>query len=296
MPLSVDFRSNVMTFPAVRGGQPGENRTIIVVPCYNEAKRLNPSAFLDFLDHCRGISFLFVNDGSKDDTLACLNDLKDGAPDRIEVLDLERNGGKAEAVRQGLLHAAGMDAEFVGYWDADLATPLDAIRDFVRVAKKFVEVQVVYGARRALLGHRIERTFTRRLVSRCCALLARQAVRLPIGDTQCGAKLLRNSPILRTALAQPFTAGWLFDVELFSRLSARLADRKLAFYEQPLAEWDEVAGSKVSSTAILKSGFRMLRLIADARLGRITTAGTTSDGVDLIHAGQTAEITLRKAA
>ncbi|GAA3862837.1 glycosyltransferase [Celeribacter arenosi] len=241
--------------------------SVIVVPCYNEAKRLDSASFIDYLSATPDVTFLFVNDGSTDATLDCLVTLCEQAAGRALVLDLAQNGGKAEAVRQGLIAACDLGAECVGYWDADLATPLDAIDDFSRVMAKFPTTQVVYGARRALLGHRIERTMTRRAVSRVCATLARQAVRLPIGDTQCGAKMLRNSRHLRAALETPFTAGWLFDVELFARLSARLEDRSRAFYEQPLAEWTEVAGSKVSGSAILKSGLRMLRLIAETRLG-----------------------------
>ncbi len=241
--------------------------TAIVIPCYNEASRLDQDAFLTFLEQTADTEFLFVNDGSKDETLDVLYEMRNAAPDRITVINLSKNSGKAGAVRQGLIAAADMGATFIGYWDADLATPLDAISDFTRVLSKFPETQVVFGARRAMLGHRIERTLGRRLVSRLCATLARQAVRLPIGDTQCGAKLIRNTPLLRNATSRAFTAGWLFDVELFTRLSMQMTDRRFAFYEQPLAEWTEVPGSKVSATAIIKSGFRMLQLIAEARLG-----------------------------
>lgn len=268
--------TNVTQFPYWHASQSTQPKTQIVVPCYNEAKRLDADAFLAFLDGSKGIGFIFVNDGSTDATLEKLLALQSVAPQRVTVLDLTVNGGKAEAVRQGLILATDSGADFVGYWDADLATPLDAIGDFVRIAAKFPETQVVYGARRMLLGHRITRTLGRRIVSRTCALLARQAIRLPIGDTQCGAKLLRNSPNLKAAISRPFTAGWLFDVELFSRLSNGLADRRLAFYEQPLAEWDEVAGSKVSSLAILKSGLRMLHLIGEVRFGWQTREDTTA--------------------
>lgn len=249
-----------------------EKRTAIIIPCYNEAERLDQSAFVNFLRESSDTEFLFVNDGSKDATLDKLCQMRDAMPDRITVIDLSQNSGKAEAVRQGMIAASEMGASFIGYWDADLATPLDAISDFARVLAKFPETQVVFGARRAMLGHRIERTLGRRLVSRICATLARQAVRLPISDTQCGAKLMRNTPLLRKAISTPFTAGWLFDVELFTRLSMQMTDRRFAFYEQPLAEWTEVPGSKVSAQAILKSGFRMLNLIAEARLG-VTFAG-----------------------
>ena len=239
----------------------------IVIPCYNEENRFNSRAFLHFVKRALNVHLVFVDDGSKDKTLEILTMLKCIAGLNITVLSLSKNAGKAEAVRQGLIYASQRGFTFLGYWDADLATPLDAIEDFVKVGRKLDAVDVVFGSRRSLLGHRIQRSVARRAVSRTCALLARQAVRLPIGDTQCGAKLLRNTQAVRDALAHAFTAGWLFDVELFARISSKVAEPSYAFYELPLLEWEEVAGSKVSGTTIVKSGFRMLRLIAEIRLG-----------------------------
>ncbi|MFM7444113.1 MAG: glycosyltransferase [Tabrizicola sp.] len=258
-------RANVVTlFPdPVRA----PDQAIIVVPCYNEAKRLDLQAFGSFLTHTPGVRLVFVNDGSRDATLSVLETLHAAHPDRVEVLSLSRNSGKAEAVRQGLDYAATSDVAFVGYWDADLATPLAAIEDFLRIAQRYDDTEVIYGARLQLLGHRVARTLSRRIISRICARLARIAVGLPIGDTQCGAKLLRNGPRLRQALAQPFSAGWLFDVELFSRIARMSASTTNAFYEYPLPEWTEVPGSKVTGRAIRRAGLAMLRLIAERRLG-----------------------------
>ncbi|HEV8034812.1 glycosyltransferase [Yoonia sp.] len=241
---------------------PSLAKTIIVVPCYNEADRLDGDVFLKTLAGSPDMSFVFVNDGSTDATLHCLEALQLANPSQIDVISLRRNSGKAEAVRKGLQHACRVGADHVGYWDADLATPLEAIADFEVVLGRYRDITVVYGARRRLLGHRINRTISRRAVSRICASLARLAVGLPIGDTQCGAKLLRNTSVLRNAIATPFTAGWLFDVELFSRIAAATPHSKMCFYEFPLSEWHEVAGSKVSSRAIVRSGVQMLRLIA----------------------------------
>lgn len=249
------------------------DRAAIVVPCYNEEKRLDVSAFSDFLVRVPEIRFVFVNDGSRDATLAVLEVLHAAHPDRVEVLSLSRNSGKAEAVRQGLAYAAASDVDYVGYWDADLATPLEAIEDFLMIARRYGQTEVVYGARLQLLGHRVSRTLSRRIISRICARMARIAVGLPIGDTQCGAKLMRNSPRLRQAVAQPFSAGWLFDVELFSRIAAT-AGSDHAFYEYPLPEWTEVPGSKVTGRAIRRAGLAMLRLIAERRFGLPARAAT----------------------
>ena len=239
----------------------------VVVPCYNEAARLNVGAYLDFLSASRAVDLVFVDDGSTDATLEVLSQIHAAYPGRVEVLSLERNCGKAEAVRRGLQYAAQGKVGFVGYWDADLATPLEAIEDFLSVGRRFAEVEVIFGARRMMLGHRVTRSLTRRTVSRLCAALARGAVRLPVGDTQCGAKLLRNTPALIEALREPFHAGWLFDVELFTRIARTLRRPRTGFYELPLAEWTEVAGSKIDGRAILRSGLTMLRLIAEIRLG-----------------------------
>src|SRR5512138_1823489 len=100
--------------------------SIVVVPCYNEARRLNTRAFTQFRSSGHWVEFLFVNDGSVDDTLDVLQRLRCASPDTIRVRDQQPNQGKAEAVRTGMLEALDGDADFVGYWDADLATPLSA--------------------------------------------------------------------------------------------------------------------------------------------------------------------------
>ena len=247
-------------------------KTMIVVPCYNEANRLNATAFLDILAVNPSLSFVFVNDGSRDATFQRLQTMQVANRAQIEVINLRQNAGKAEAVRAGLHFATDSGADFVGYWDADLATPLNAIADFVGVMDRYADLTVVYGARRQLLGHRINRTMSRRAISRICAALARVAVGLPIGDTQCGAKLLRNTPAVKAAIAEPFAAGWLFDVELFTRIARAVAQPTTRFYEFPLAEWEEVGGSKVSRKAIARAGVQMLRLIAQRFVGRADRA------------------------
>src|SRR5687768_11257284 len=93
--------------------------SIVVVPCYNEAQRLDTRAFSQLRVSGHWVEFLFVNDGSSDDTLDVLERLRCASPDTIRVHDLQPNRGKAEAVRTGLLEALSTDADFVGFWDAD---------------------------------------------------------------------------------------------------------------------------------------------------------------------------------
>ena len=234
----------------VTSKRPSSSELTVVVACYNGATRLRVGAFLDFLGDCPPARIVFVNDGSRDRTLAILNWARAEMSDRIDVIDLRAKQGKAEVVRQGLIFATNRGDALLAYWDADLATLLYALQDFTRIAARFSDVEMFFESRRKMLGHRIERTF------------ARLALRLPIDDTRCGAKLLRNSNALRGGIAAPFTAGWLFDVVLF----ARVADRKRASYEIPLAAWSEIPGSKVSARAVVRSRCQMLGVIVRNRL------------------------------
>src|SRR3954470_6062577 len=104
--------------------------TAVVVPCYNEAERLDSGAFREFARSNSDVSFLFVNDGSVDRTQDLLEELHRDDPVAFRSHRLERNLGKAEAVRRGMLLAMESRPAYVGYWDADLATPLEAILDF----------------------------------------------------------------------------------------------------------------------------------------------------------------------
>lgn len=225
-------------------------RLTIVVPCFNEAARLDRQAFLAFAATHHAVRFLFVNDGSADDTANVLDALCRDDPDRLHVLNLPRNAGKAEAVRQGILSALDDGPEFVGYWDADLATPLSAIAGLLGEFGSAASVEMVLGSRVRLLGRTIERRAVRHYVGRVFATAASMTLGIAVYDTQCGAKILRVTPGTRSLFDSPFTSRWVFDVELIARRLAGCAasERKDAgriIVEHPLAEWRDVAGSKV---------------------------------------------------
>lgn len=98
--------------------------SIIVIPCFNESQRLPVDTFQKFLREQNSVQFVFVDDGSKDNTFQIIEFLFKRHPKKIDILRLTRNRGKAEAVRQGFLLALSKRPYLVGFWDADLATPL----------------------------------------------------------------------------------------------------------------------------------------------------------------------------
>lgn len=241
------------------------SRTIIVVPCYNEERRLDSSAFLQFVDSIDGIDFLFVNDGSRDETARVLRETCARNPARMRVMDLPKNSGKAEAVRQGVLAAFSSEPECIGYWDADLATPLDAIREFRDILGANPDIQMVFGARVRLLGRKIERRAVRHYAGRVFATAASETLNLPIYDTQCGAKLLRATPEIRSAFETPFISPWIFDVEIVARMirgrrGTGLPPVENIIYEYPLHTWRDIRGSKVKPSDFLKAAFDILRI------------------------------------
>ena len=171
-------------------------------------------AFLGFAQQFPEIHFIFVNDGSRDATLDVLNGLHARLPGSTHILDCARNGGKAEAVRQGLaLALSQLHPRVTGFWDADLATPLEAIPELLSVFDEQPEILMVFGARVKLLGRRVERLAVRHYLGRVFATVVSNILRMPIYDTQCGAKLFRSTPELAQALTTPFLSRWIFDVE-----------------------------------------------------------------------------------
>ena len=228
---------------------------IVVVPCYNEEHRLDLEAFRRFaLDGTR-VEFLFVNDGSRDGTLRVLNALHAENPSRFSVLDLDRNRGKAEAVRRGIVAAAERKPDLVGFWDADLATPLGELPGFITVLETRPEIEMVFGARVRLLGRSISRNPRRHYVGRVGATLISSSLGLAVYDTQCGAKLFRMSVPMREVFAEPFLSRWIFDVEIIARF-VRQRGRDAAaraIYELPIRVWHDVKGSKVKSGDFVKA-------------------------------------------
>lgn len=234
------------------------SRMIVVVPCYNEAERLDANAFRQFAAAHEDVRFLLVNDGSRDDTLELLERLHNDDPSRFSVCHLAENQGKAEAVRRGFVEAFRGQPDYVAFWDADLATPLDAIPAFSRLLDERPEVDMVVGSRIPLLGHRIQRTPRRRFLGRVFSLVASRVLGLALYDTQCGAKMFRASPETEALFAKPFSTRWIFDVEIIARLIRNrclsgTGPAEKAIYEMPLAEWLEKGGSKIKSRDFAKA-------------------------------------------
>lgn len=222
----------------------------LVVPCFNEASRLDPEAFLRFVSTHQRVQLILVDDGSVDATGAILDRIRAAAPASVIVLQHTPRRGKAEAVRAGMLAGLAQHAALVGFFDADLSTPLEAVDDFLAVLRDRPAVEFVLGARVMLMGRDIKRKATRHYLGRVFATAVSHALDLPVYDTQCGAKVLRVSPATATLLAAPFRSEWIFDVELIARylrlpVAPGAPARRDRLYELVLPVWHDRPGSKL---------------------------------------------------
>lgn len=239
----------------------------IVVPCFNEARRLDVTTFQGYIDENPSVGFIFVNDGSVDDTLSVLRALESRSPAQVKVIDQTPNQGKGQAVRVGIVSALEQESRYVGYFDADLATPLETIRELVEVLDENPRIEIVVGARVALLGRQIARRAARHYAGRLFATAASLVLGIPIYDTQCGAKLFRSNAATAALFRDPFRSRWIFDVEILARHLAA-SRRKDAIYELPLRRWTDVGESRVRWVDFVRAIGEMAAIFHDHRVPR----------------------------
>ena len=242
-------------------------KTTLVVPCFNEADRLPVDLLGAFVAAEPQVRLLLVNDGSVDGTADLLAALASAHDRQIRVLHTDRNRGKAEAVRTGVLAVADdpQDTEWVGYWDADMAAPPEQLRAFFREIEGR-DADIVIGSRVKRMGARIVRRPIRHILGRVFATVVSLGLDLPVYDTQCGAKLFRL-PLVEPLFREPFVSRWLFDVELLVRALQCMGRPAVMerLVEVPLLAWRDVPGSKMKWRALAAAPFELLRIFAHYR-------------------------------
>ena len=230
----------------------------VVIPCYNEEDRLSSKEFTDFVEKHSGYHLCFVNDGSKDNTLHILKELRKGREDYITVYDCEQNGGKAEAVRLGMLHMANYtDLDYIGFLDADLSTDLIDFDDLVKTIETS-NFKIVSGSRISRMGANIAKESARQIISLTINYIIRKILKMNFKDTQCGAKIM-DKEVIKIAFQERFITKWLFDVEIFMRMKKHFGAEKASasICEQPLKRWIHADGSKLSMKDSVKIVFQL---------------------------------------
>jgi len=237
----------------------------IIVPCYNEEKRLKISDYENFISSHFNINIIFVNDGSTDGTSEVLEKLVKSDPSSIKLLEMNKRSGKGEAIRKGLLNSLSTHPDYVGYWDADLSTPLREIPNLCQLLEEQKELIAVFGSRVKLLGRNIDRRLIRHYTGRVFATIVSRILKIGVYDTQCGAKIFRVSKDLKKIFQIPFLSPWIFDVEIIARIlnSEEIRNSEeigKLIYEYPLTEWRDVGGSNLKAKDFIKSLYELYRI------------------------------------
>ena len=242
-------------------------KVVIIIPCYNEAERLDTNNFIDYLSQNTHLHFIFVDDGSTDNTNLIINQIISRFDSLVSLLINETNKGKAESVRLGVIESYKMNPDYVGFLDADLATPIEEIDNLLKIIKKDKTKEVVFASRIQLIGNGIKRKFFRHFIGRIFATCVSLLLKIQIYDTQCGAKIF-SKKICEEIFMEKFISQWLFDVELFARLINIYGMEKTIeiSFEKPVRKWIDIDGSKVKPIFFLKAPFELLKIVRHYKL------------------------------
>lgn len=222
----------------------------VVIPAFNEAERL-PATVRTTVEYLArqpwSSRIVVVDNGSSDRTRAVAREAASGSAVPVRVIGCSRPG-KGAAVRRGMLASR---ARFVGFFDADLATPVEtldaAVRHLQAGATAVIASRYAPGAslvRRQPLGRRLGGAAFRRLAGSLVP---------GVSDTQCGFKFFERSAVA-AALAQCRTSGFAFDLELLQRLvgaGGQVIELPVAWTDQPSSTFRPVQDGLTSFTATL---------------------------------------------
>lgn len=234
-------------------------KLLLIIPFYNEASRIDLTTYNHAFQQYTDCDFLLVNDGSSDNTASVIKDLSDKHPN-VTALDLKVNKGKAEAIRQAVLHSKNKSYTHIGYLDADLATPFDEFFRIWDFAQKNPLYSFVMGSRVKKLGSDITRYSYRHYSGRIFATIASKLIlKAPVYDTQCGAKII-NYDLAITLFEKPFITKWVFDLELLLRYKAIEKHYLHKIFEYGLSVWIEKGDSKITFKDLLGFPYQLVKI------------------------------------
>jgi dolichyl-phosphate beta-glucosyltransferase len=231
-------------------------KVTIIIPFYNEEKRIVLESFYQIFKNTTKYDFILVDDGSSDNTNTILDEFKSKFPN-LTILKLDKNIGKAEAIRAAVLSISNTD--FIAYYDADLATPFSELDKLIQFSIQNPNYKMIMGARIKLIGNGVKRSLIRHYFGRIFATIVSQFVlKVAVYDTQCGAKVV-DYQTANQIFTKPFISKWLFDVELLKRLQKN-HNLKEVVKEIPLEKWEEIGNSKIKLTDFFKIPIELFQI------------------------------------
>ena len=193
----------------------------MIIPSYNLSNVIQTSVeniIKNIQLITNSFEIIIVNDGSIDNTLDIIEDLKKKY-DFIRTISYSQNQGKGYAVRKGILESVGSSVMFID-GDSDIGT--DSIKNFIQ---ELENSDLVIGSKSAK-NSIIEIRKSRKILSNTFSSLVKCFTGIKIQDTQVGFKI-GNGDHLRKIFKIMETNGFAFDVELIliaSKLNLRIKE------------------------------------------------------------------------
>jgi glycosyltransferase involved in cell wall biosynthesis len=227
----------------------------LIFPCFNEAHRINVVKLNEFINSV-GADTFFVDDGSTDRSTQLLTEVKNVSKFKIEVLALEKNIGKTNAIRHGLMYCAEQGYQTALIQDIDL--PFSA-SDVLKSAQKLKESDsdICSGARVRLAGSPTFRSPLRHWAGRIVATLIYIFYSSDFYDPQSPCKAYKLKSVI-PLLNKPLKTRWFGDIELLRR--ARKSEQKIKTTEFTLEEWKDVPDGKIKLGSLFAVAVDFLKI------------------------------------
>lgn len=157
----------------------------IVVPCYNEEEMLQ-IFYKEVSDNLKNIKWnvIFVNDGSNDNTLEVIKELKNSY-DNVKYISFSRNFGKESAIYAGLDYST---EDYVVLMDADLQDPPSLIPKMMEYIKEYD----IVGTRRVT---RKGEPFIRSFFARLFYKIANKITKIELVDGERDFRLMKREVV-----------------------------------------------------------------------------------------------------
>lgn len=243
----------------------------VVIPAYNEEWRILPTIgaiATHMSSRDEPWELIIADDGSTDSTVALVEDLRFA---NLRLLRAEKNAGKGDAVRRGMLAARG---EVVLFADADQSTPIEQFDRLNALVRNGYDV--VVGSRAADGAEVSNKSLGRKILSKGLNMVVTTGFGITVSDTQCGFKLF-TAEAARNLFSTQVVDGFSFDLEVLY-LAHKLGYRTA---EAPV-EWIDAPGSTVDPAKVSMQFMRDL-----VRIRANDFRGTYSRGLSSARAHAT---------
>lgn len=232
----------------------------VVFPAYNEAARINLEHYSNFSKQHPDCLVIMVDDGSTDSSRQLLAKLEQETS-TIKVLLLDKNVGKAEAIRQGFNFAKDYKLSFLGFADSDEATPFSELSRVIGHCKGLKNFFLI-ASRVKEKSSQIKRRKLRLIASFFFKFIVTKSTGVMVEDPQCGCKFM-SIEIANDLFDRPFISRWLFDVELLFRFKKLKINKDENYNVENirLKEWTDIPNGKLKLKDFLIAPFGLISII-----------------------------------